>query len=213
MESQILQTYRKIENTPYGEELESRVRFGDFKPDHVSNDTWEWMLGDDVNNLRHHLSTYELTKKFMIYHQIGHIVLWDVAITHDWGEVEVGDVALPDKKVQGVDTREVNAYKRIVGTIAPEVDAETASEIIWGEHHLSKPFNAIEYIGYCRTGIRAGKMANLVAGGVVKVPELTRGQTDGLIGGMLALSKMVELKNYPVLAKYTEDYPLIPELL
>jgi hypothetical protein len=132
------------------------------------------------------------------------------AVTHDWGEVVVGDVALPDKTE--VDEKEVRAHRMITSELIPEYDTEKTREIIWGEHEQSEPFNAIEYTGYCKTGLRAGKMACLIAQNVVKL-ELLRKDKDALVGGLLALNKMVELKNYPTLAKYVDKYPSIPRLL
>lgn len=216
MESRELQIHRRIENSPYGDMLENRIRFGDFKPPQSSNDIWEEVLGDDVNNLRHHLDTLELTRKFTTYHRLGGVAAKETllltAITHDWGEVVVGDVALPDKEIAGVDEKEVRAHRMITSELIPEYDTERVRQILWGEDELSEPFNAIEYVGYCRTGLRAGKMACLIAQNVVKL-ELLRKDKDALVGGLLALNKMVELKNYPTLSKYVDKYPSIPRLL
>lgn len=211
------EVHLKFADSPEGELLEQNIRFGDFKPDYVPNDTWEELLGDDVNNLRHMPYTYEIARQFTVHERLGSEALKLAAISHDWGEAAVGDVALPEKLAQGQDQLEVEAWWQTANKIRSQfnysVDFETAAQIVWGEHELSEAFKVVEYIGYCRTGIKAGKVAPLIAGGIIELPELTRGQSDGLVGGLLALNKMVELKNYPVLAKYAKKYPSIPRLL
>src|SRR6185503_14610721 len=151
----------------WGETLEQNIRFGDFKPSYIDNDLWEYLLGDDVNNLRHMPYTAELAKQLARYERIGGSLLELTAITHDWGEAIVGDVALPDKIADGQDERELSAYWQIANHIAPDYDLSQVPEVVWGEHELSEPFNAVEYMGYCQTGIRAGKMALLLSGNVL----------------------------------------------
>jgi hypothetical protein len=200
--------HKLFSESDYGDTLRQNIRFGDFKPDYVSNHLWESILGDDVNNLRHMPNTLEIARKFMAYHDVGNTALFEtVAITHDWGEAVVGDVALPDKDLAGVDDKEVEAYKKIAWELWGE-GLEEVPDVVWGEHELSEPFNAIEYIGYCQTGLRAGKMACLLANGILKL-EMPRKRSDGLVGGLLALNKLVEVKNYPKLAKHSEKYPYI----
>lgn len=203
--------HNRFKNSEYGKILENNIRFGDFKPEFVSNELWEYLLGDDVNNLRHMPHTLETTKKFARLHKLGGALLEKTAVTHDWGEAVVGDVALPDKELWGVDNREEEAYMKIAWEVIPEEDLSYVPEILWGEHPLKEPFNVIEYIGYCQTGLRAGKMALLLAGGIIK-PELSRKQIDGLLGGLLSLNKQVEIKNFKKLSAYEEKYPKIIEL-
>lgn len=188
----------------YGWALSREIRFGDFKPDYISNQLWESLLGDDVNNLRHMPNTLEITKRFQRYNKLGGQLLRLTAITHDWGEAVVGDVSLPDKELQGVDTQEVEAYKKIAWELVGE-ELDEVPDVIWGEHELSEPFNVIEYIGYCQTGLRAGRMACLLAGQIIR-PEIPRKEVDGLVGGLLSLNKMVELKNFKKLAGYADKY-------
>lgn len=208
--------HESFTNSPYGQALEQNIRFGDFKPDYISNNLWENLLGDDVNNLRHMPHTFEIASEFIQrQRKIGGELLKLTAITHDWGEAVVGDVALPDKEAQGHDQAEIDAYKHIAWKLLGQEGRklDEAAEVIWGQHELSEPFNCIEYIGYCQTGLRAGKMACLLANGVIRPPELSRRHLDGLVGGLLSLNKMVEIKNYPKLAKYAEKYPFIGEML
>lgn len=203
---------RRFSDSDYGLKLEENVRFGDFKPDYIDNDIWEYLLGDDVNNLRHMAYTYELTKRFAQAERIGNELLKLTAITHDWGEAVVGDVALPDKDLSGPDEAEANAYRQIAYEIAPDYDLSQVPEVLWGEHELTEPFNAIEYMGYCQTGLRAGRMACLLAGGLIDL-SIPRKQIDGLLGGLLSLNKQVELKNFKKLAGYADKYRSIERLM
>ena len=200
-------------HSDYGRKLANNIRFGDFKPDYIPNKLWEDLLGDDVNNLRHMPHTYEIARKFSKHEKIGGMLLRLTAITHDWGEAVVGDIALPDK--ENMSTADENrAYLDIAWDILGKEshDLLEVPEVLWGEHKLSEPFKAIEYIGYCQTGLRAGRMACLLAGNIIR-PNLPRKQVDGLIGGLLALNKMVEVKNFSKLSGYTDKYPSIPKII
>lgn len=208
--------HKTFAESEYGQKLEANVRFGDFKPDYIDNSLWEMLLGDDVNNLRHMPHTLEITRQFIRHEKIGGMLLRLTAISHDWGEAVVGDIALPDKEGQSTADEE-KAYLDIAYELLGQ-DAHILSEVpkvLWGEpglHRLTEPFNAIEYIGYCQTGVRAGNVAEMIANGVLKI-NLPRQHIDGLVGGLLSLNKMVGIKNYPKLAKYTERYRSIPLIM
>lgn len=204
--------YETFSSSEYGKTLEGNIRFGDFKPEYIANEVWEALLGDDVNNLRHMLDTYRITRRFMRFGGMDDDLLKLTAITHDWGEAVVGDVALPDKNRLGVDTQEVEAYKRIASELGYSALLEEVPEVIWGQHELSEPFRVIEYIGYCRTGMRAGLAADAIAHSWVKL-DIPRTQREGLIGGLLSLNKAVSVYNYKVLAGYIDKYPHIPKVM
>ena len=206
------QLHERFARTGYGYKLRNNIRFGDFKPEYIPNKVWETLLGDDVNNLRHMPHTLEITKQFQRYEKLGGELLRLTAITHDWGEAVVGDVALPDKIAQGQDLEEILAYNKIAQDVVPEEDLSLVPNVLWGDHELSEPFNVIEYIGYCQTGLRAGKMALLLAGGVLKL-DMPRKEQEGLLGGLLALNKQVEVKNFPKLAKYADKYRSIEKIV
>lgn len=208
------QLHARFALSGYGYKLNQEVRFGDFKPEYIPNKLWEKLLGDDVNNLKHMPHTLEITRRFQRAHRIGGELLRLTAISHDWGEAVVGDVALPDKQLLGTDIEEIHAYEVIAANLLGD-DKDLlidVPEVIWGEHKLSEPFNVIEYIGYCQTGLKAGRMACLLANGIIR-PEIPRAQTDGLIGGLLALNKLVEVKNYPKLRGYVDKYPYIDKVM
>jgi hypothetical protein len=133
-------------------------------------------------------------------------------MTLDWGEAVVGDVALRDKDLAGPDEAEAEAYRMIAAEIAPDYDLSQVPDVLWGEHELAEPFNAIEYMGYCQTGLRAGRMACLLAGGLIDL-SIPRKQTEGLLGGLLALNKQVELKNFKKLAGYAGKYQSVERLM
>lgn len=212
----IHQTFR---NSEYGRTLENNVRFTDFKPESTPNELWQSLLGDDVNNLRHMTYTYELARDFcigegMTYEDTSKLLL--VAITHDWGEAIVGDIALPSKTVAD-ESKEQMAYLKIAEDLfGQEEGSNIAAEVlpILYKHdpELGDKFRAIEYIGYCKTAMRAGHVANLIAHGFLET-GLERKDKEQLMGGLLALQKAVEVRNYPVLSEYIKKYPSIREMM
>lgn len=202
-------------NSDYGRILENNIRFGDFKPEYISNQIWEQLLGDDVNNLRHMQDTYKLTRRFMRAGDIGSELLKLTAITHDWGEAIVGDIALPDKEANpDLSITEAEAFRAIAKELLGHDSyiLDEVPDVLWGEHELSEPFRVIEFIGYCRTGIRAGLAADAIAHGWLSLP-LSRAHREGVMGGLYALNKAVELHNFKILTGYMDKYPYITKVL
>jgi hypothetical protein len=59
---QIHDSFAQTENGKY---LETRVRFNDYRPDHVSREAWVGLLGIDVNNLGHMQLSEQLAGDFL----------------------------------------------------------------------------------------------------------------------------------------------------
>lgn len=209
----MFEIHDKFAASEYGRQLEQNIRFGDFKPEYVSNELWENLLGDDVNNLRHMPDTLRIARRFMREEKIGNELLKLTAITHDWGEAIVGDIALPDKEANPDHSiPEAEAYTRIAEELGYSELLSEVPDVIWGEHELSEPFRVIEFIGYCRTGFRAGFIADAIAHNWIDL-SMSRKEREGLMGGMLALNKAVMTHNYKVLSGYAPQYPSIPKLV
>lgn len=209
----LLSTFARSE---YGKDLESKSRFGVFKPDWVTTEQWTGLLGPDVNNLYHMPHTYDLAKAFCEGENLDAPttqVLLTTAITHDWGEALIGDIALPNKTEED-EKREKVAYRQIATELLGE-RGNALTDLVWSVLEKTDPvrgemFRAIEYIGYCTTALRARHEADLLVHGV-KTLDITRDQKDQLTGALLGLHKAVEAKNFPTLAEYAKKFPSISE--
>lgn len=204
--------------SPYGRDLSERTRFNDFKPDFIDTEMWTRLLGRDVNNLHHMPKTMELATTFGIRNKLDRdtrLELRTVAVTHDWGEAVIGDIPLPSKTADD-EKREKIAHRQIAGKLFGQQGAEL-SERVWRvlgheDEEMGDMFRAIEYIGYCVTGMRAGKVSDAIAHGFVR-PPLPRQQVVILQGGLQAMEKNIQVHNFPILNKYIDKYPGIEQQL
>jgi hypothetical protein len=158
--------YFKFGETEYGKKLEKEIRYERFKPDSISSELWEQVLGPDVNNLKHHLVSYDITNDFLRYDGKYNFdyrekkFLIISSIMHDWGESIVGDVVF-DHKNDEHEKREFLALQKILNEINFNEDdrvdfQESFEKVLKGkDEKLSITFNAIERLGYLFTGIRA----------------------------------------------------------
>lgn len=168
-------------DSEYGQILINNTRFNRFKPDEVSQATWEKLLGIDVNNYRHlHLSLH-LTRIFLnnsesppeswpfelselaVFTQEEKEKLLFTAIIHDWAEAVVGDIALPLKTNDDTDT-EMMELKTIMKKLLYDDKDTDQFNYLYNQvktiltdttSKLGMAFNAIEKVGYVRTGVRA----------------------------------------------------------
>lgn len=218
------QVYRDFSNSGYGMELRNNVRYGRYKPEGMENDEWEKIMGADVNNLKHLKLTYVFGKQF-IRHCIDPEIKWRkektqaatftpeeqsylllAGIVHDWGEAVWGDIIL-DNKTSADEKNEFEAIEQIFKDIyGEELGVErnndfkiTLEKVLKDkESKLGKAFNAIENLGYIRTGLKAWKRIDIR-------PDLTQ-RLQWLTGNVL-------LNQIPVLIKYSDEYPIIDKYL
>lgn len=203
--------HTRFANSEYGQLLESRTRFNDFKPDWVSTGMWCGLLGDDVNNLRHMPYTFNLTERFVDEQGLegrSKERLLNTAITHDWGEAIIGDIPLP-AKTEADETREEFAYRRIakevLGKAAGHLALQTIPVIFRKELVEADMFRGVEYVGYVATGLKAGRMAFGLAHDIIDT-ELTRKERQELSGSLYGLHKAIEVFNLPTLKDYRTKY-------
>jgi len=212
-----VELYEVFAQSEYGQTLESRSRFNDFKPEWVTSDQWSDLLGDDINNLRHMTHTHNLAKQFCSMNSIDDEttkLLLTTAATHDFGEAIIGDIALPSKTADD-ETNEEVAYRFIAGEIYGD-KGDALSDEVWSvlSHKVEAGdmFRAIEYVGYCTSGMRAGHVANLLSHDLI-MSEFPRVQKQQLIGGLMAMNKALEVQSYPILKEYVKKYPGIEYML
>jgi hypothetical protein len=157
--------------TDYGKLLASKVRYEKYKPASLSNEQWVKLLGADVNNLTHMPLTYGLAKAFiedMTRHQPDYFdkeekeLLQVAAIIHDQGEAIVGDISFGDKTKEN-EAEEKQQFTANLENFCPGVAIRDKRLIVAARDNivfdpttkLGRIFNAIERVGYIRTGLRA----------------------------------------------------------
>lgn len=204
--------HRQYSSTSYGEILSPRVRFGRYRPESVSEEEWQAILGADANNLEHMRLTYGLARQFIRYHNeysSDTLSLRDqedlllAATTHDWAEAVVGDVMF-DLKTQDVETQEASAMRIIINEMFSDSGEELPQRIehviaTVAENHstrLGEMFHVIEQLGYLRTGLRAFDISQQT------------GQSDLQMGLQWASSNVL-FNQIPSLLQRSEQYPAV----
>lgn len=210
--------YNIFAESKYGKELEQRTRFSDFKPEWVSTELWCKLLGDDVNNLRHMQHTRRIAEMFCDKEGISGYtkeLLLETATTHDWGEAIIGDISLV-KKTADDETREEVAYRAIAEYLLGYAEGNLLADKVWSvlkkENEAGEMFHAIEYIGYCTSGLRASYAASTLVNRFTPV-EIPRKQEIELVGGLMAMEKYLQVYSYRVLQDYAQKYKGIQEII
>lgn len=209
----------------YGEILKKIDRFAPFKPSGVSSQEWRKHLGADVNNLAHLPLSLGLTRQFLDHCDQprngwkGEIpsesqfspeekqLLLFTAITHDWGEAEIGDIPLPLKTKSDEDKEMLilrKQVKELLGERECDLNCEDLAtqveEVLTHKNEkLGKAFNAIENIGYVRTGLRAYRVFPTVTG--------------ELANNLETLGRRVVSIQTPKLIDYSYTYPPVDAFL
>lgn len=174
----IAELHHHYATSEYGEMMAGRIRYADYKPEHVTNHEWERMFGADVNNLDHLPLTHSLTRGFIRACRNPHEawegpvpsaaefsddharVLEITAITHDWAEGPLRDIMYHLKTDQD-EAEEVVVLHALLAELAPQYyrlpEFQQAVEVMADRKattHLGRAFNTVERMGYLRTGIR-----------------------------------------------------------
>jgi hypothetical protein len=216
---QMSNLHETFAESQYGQDLVTRTRFNDFKPDWTTTEQWCNLLGPDVNNLGHMPHTQGIAAEFSAAQNLDtetSRLLATTAITHDWGEAIIGDIALPAKTEED-EKREQVAYRQIAYDLLGEQMGEDLTTRVWSvlnktNSEAGDMFRAIEYIGYCTTALRAGKAAVYLATGVLDL-GIERARKEQLTGGLLGMAKAVEVHNFTTLKGYAEKYPGVREVI
>lgn len=164
--------HKEFAATEFGQVLANQVRYDPYRPETVSHERWEKLLGADVNNLKHLPLTYGLTRVFINHLGDGpeetltpheEDVLKTSALIHDWAESVVGDINYNLKT--DADTEEEKKQftahlKKFYDGDRQELVEESLETVIFSEDSkLGRMFNIVERLGYLRTGLRASELA------------------------------------------------------
>jgi 5'-deoxynucleotidase YfbR-like HD superfamily hydrolase len=234
------------------------VRFNLFRPSGVSPEEWIGLFGADVDSFEHahlvHLQTRsflagcanpsspwkgEVSPEARFSYQEQEILLL-AGVVHDWGESYLGDKPQPSKTAED-EVQEVFAFELVFKTLF----SERQNPLFWKklgqvmdflgnkESKLGQAFNAIERLGYLRTGLiawRAGQKAKADKEEAFKEIEgyrhLVREEIFGgpiepmserlkleLIGNLYWLTAEVLANHLPVLVDYAKIYPPVLKYL
>jgi len=207
---------RLFSETEYGQRLKENVRYDRYKPEGVSNEEWEKLLGADVNNFKHLRLTYGLARNFLDYPSAGpdtefseqekeDILL--TAIVHDWAEAVTTDKPY-DLKTKKDEEDELSAFKEMLkdgfkdkenAFVFPRIQQVLENVISDQTSKLGKAFNAIERAGYLRTGLRAWEVRNQ--------------PNEELQNGLQWLTNNVLTNQIPKMIEYSKTYPAIKDQL
>lgn len=174
-DSALLRIHESFAATTFGETLATEVRYDKYRPEGITKQRWEELLGPDVNNLDHLFDTYQLTGGFIRHSdrlQPGLLSPHDKAILrvasqiHDWGESITTDVNYHDKTVED-ELAEQAAFDANLDAFYPANDPEmralineAAETVIFDpDSRLGSILNSIERIGYLRTALCADRHA------------------------------------------------------
>lgn len=211
--------YNAYSGSRYGQEMQTKTRFGVFQPESVGTDLWCEVLGDDVNNLWHMAHTALLAEQFASIQDLSTgdtDRLLTVAYTHDWGEAIVGDIPMPDK-TDNDEVAERSAYAKIARELigiphSLALTAEVWSVLSHEDEEMGDRFKTIEYLGYCTTALRAHRMGINIATGVYPV-DIERADKDRLVSGLMGLHTAVQVGNFGKLAEMGKRHKAVREIM
>lgn len=175
--------HRKFADSHHGVHLGQQIRFGRYKPDTISNEQWcQAPLGADVNNLSHMALTKGLAVEYLKHqdkskalNRTDSQMLLLAAISHDWAEA-ISDDKMFDQKTSSEDADEASIMlfllKRTLGAkLTKDQLMEVYSIVKDRQSRLGEIFNAIERVGYLRTGLNAWAASRKAPGKVRKDVE------------------------------------------
>ncbi len=204
--------------TEPGQYLGSKVRWEKFKPADVANERWRKLLGVDTDNLHHGKLMGTIARSFarrMNEAVPGYFTLFEGAVfevagyIHDWGEADeaTGDVSFSDKTMDDTERERLICQAHIKHLFPDETTAtypllnQAFNEVIHAEDtKLGKAFNAIERIGYMRTGLRAAQ-------------HVIDGTAPDCDEGMRWLATDVLTNQPSALINFSRDYPPINDYI
>jgi hypothetical protein len=216
-----MEIHNRFADSHFGHYLADQVRYKRYKPEAVSDQQWaQAPLGADMNNLRHMPLTLGLAREFLKHQQPGQAlnnsdsqVLMLASITHDWAEA-ITDDKMFDKKTTTEDADEATMMLFLLKkTLGNRLSSETLMQVYKTVKdrttRLGEIFNAIERVGYLRSGLNAWdaseKEGELIRGldpkAETELREALQWMASNVAGNqMVALLKYAE-KYHPV-AKY-----------
>jgi hypothetical protein len=184
--------HNRFAQTEFGQRLQQNVRFERFKPAHVSNEEWQRLLGMDVNNYDHMKMTTQVVQHFLqscredpFYRERGKAQFTaedesKILVTgqlHDLIEGMEGfrDISFDLKTTKDEDD-ELGKMTEFIPSAAAYLCDDPEDQAVLTQKLLAVPeilrdrtsvcgqaFNAIERLGYMRTGYRAWQVGQRIS--------------------------------------------------
>lgn len=159
--------HRRFADSHFGKYLASQSRYKRYKPDFISDEQWcQAPLGADMNNLSHMALILGLAREFLKHqkpetalNRTDSQILMLASITHDWAEA-ITDDKMFDQKSPTEDADEATMMmfllKKTLGSrLSPETLMQVYKTVKDRNTRLGAVFNAIERVGYMRSGLNA----------------------------------------------------------
>ena len=207
-------------NSPYGDTLDSTIRYDRYRPEHIDQHEWTKTLGADVNGLRHMPITYGVTRVFLrdqrearadssiTLNEDEERILLLAAQIHDWQEAVVGDINFELRTAED-EEEEHTVFSEMFDEFFDANDPQyknvkfaVETTIFDRESKLGRAFNAVERAGYIRTGLRAYEKSK-----EVEDQELSE-HLEWLSAGVLSnqITTLLEYEQeYPFIARYLDE--------
>jgi len=205
--NEFIEMRQKIYSSSIGQKLNDSVRWERYNLDNLPNPEWQQILGFDANNLRHMHFIDRITIAFTSaqnktqpgYFNQGEInSLRTTANVHDLPEAFTGDKTF-ELKTDDDEDIELQNMTRILNEIGIVQDLQQITQInnIIKDKtsKLGKSFNAIERLGYLRTGIVAFR----------KNPNHQKLNFDWI-------SQNILLNQIPKLIEYSQEFTMVQEV-
>ncbi len=176
----------KFAQSHFGQHLDGQLRWLRFKPASISREAWIGApLGADMNNLKHMPLIAGLTRSFLKHqdpekalNRTDSQIMVLASEVHDWAESITDDKSF-DQKTVVEDEEEAHMMtfllKRMLGgKLSRETLMQVYSTVKDRDSRLGKIFNAIERVGYMRSGLNAWTASSRPPGKVMRglSPEL-----------------------------------------
>ena len=213
-----IQLYNVFAASPHGQKLVDKIRFYRYKPRSVDSDTWKSLLGADVDNLRHEKLSIGIARQFVrhcqapdprywqgivgeeaIFNPAEQAILFATAAKHDEPEAILSDISFDQKTDKDHQEEMIVMRQMLADSLKDENVSQQILEIVNdkdGETKLGRAFNAIERIGYLRTGLNAWRQA-------------CGESTIELKQGLEALTSNVFTNQIRTLLSYSYIYPAV----
>jgi 5'-deoxynucleotidase YfbR-like HD superfamily hydrolase len=217
------QIHRQFADSELGQKLAQEVRYKRYKPESISNKDWcRAPLGADMNNLAHMALTAGLAREYLKNQEPDEAlnladaqILMLAATTHDWAEAVTGDIIF-DLKTADDDAKEATIMyqllKKYLGeTFSVQTLSRVYETITDKSSRLGEIFNAIERVGYLRSGLNAWNAGKKMEGEFIT--EFDRTVEKDFKRCLLWLASNVAGNQIPILLKYTEKYHPIAEYI
>lgn len=208
--------HRRYAGSRFGQLLAGQRRWKRFMPAAIPGDQWARApLGADMNNLQHMPLVMGMTRSYLKHQDPAKVlnrtdsqILMLASITHDWAEAITDDIMFDLKTVAEDDdeaTIMLFLLRRMLGSrLSRETLMQVYSTVKDRNSRLGRIFNAIERVGYMRSGLNAWQGSIHPRGEMMR--ELPLEVEQELRQSLLWMANNVAANQTQALLEYAEIY-------